>query len=246
MNEQQPQTNLRQANESLDAGHERKDGPEAAAPEPAGPEVVEPKPATTAELLFGVLFQPASTFQQLARLNRAPVGLAVGVFAAVTFLGAWVAVYGSVPLRGSQYLSGLRGLPALVLVMTASLNALWWFGWSAIVNLVAELLGGRGRGTVLFSFVGLSYLPWVFVAPVAVIANVVGQGVQTLFQLLAVVWTVYLHYAAVRASHGLKSGRALLAVLLPGVAIMGLIVVCILMIMLVLMPIIRDMPELPL
>ena len=199
------------------------------------------------ELLYGVLFQPTQTFEHLAAPGReAPLGLAAVVFTVVTLLGAWVSLSTALPFVGAEHVSALRAVPALVFIVSIALGVLSWFGWSAVLHLVAEFLGGVGSGTVLFALVGLSYLPRALAAPVAALTNVTGVELHSPFRVLLALWVLYLHFLAVRTTHQLNRTRALLAVILPGAAVLGLILIMVIMVIVAVLPFLGDMRELPL
>jgi len=64
--------------------------------------------------------------------------------------------------------------------------------------------------------------------------------------VLLALWVLDLHFLAVRTTHQLNRTRALLAVILPGAAVLGLILIMVIMVIVAVLPFLGDMRELPL
>jgi hypothetical protein len=164
----------------------------------------------------------------------------------VSLLGAWTNLFTSVPLFESRLVGALERLPVVLFILSLLAGAAAWFGWTATVQLVAEFMGGRGRGVMLFSLVGFSYLPRVFAAPVAVVANLTGYDIQLPVHVALLLWSLYLTFLSVRHVHGLNRVRALSAVLLPGAALVGLAVLVVLSVAVFLLPFLGKLGNFPL
>lgn len=195
------------------------------------PEVVEATPVETVpgllELIYGVLFEPAVTMKKVAQ--RPPL---LSAFLIITIIGVFGALMGI--LTASRVLGDdLRATPLAYLApaiqaltpLAAILGLIWgyvkWFSYSAIIHLVADLLGGRGGARGVFALVALAGLPSIFMIPVQFLTYYFGPGhtpVQVLVGLTGLgvwVWSVILLVIGLREVHGLSTGRTLLVVFSP-------------------------------
>ncbi len=240
MDTEQPQNTQSPEEESLAGLSTTPDEPVTTSPD------VSPETSSAPELLYGVLFHPQKTYRELVREPSPPVGLAVVVFCTVMTLGAWVAMYTSGSLPEGRYIAAFRNVPVILIGLVLLLGLLAWFGWAATLQLTSEFMGGTGRGISLFALTGLSFLPRVFSAPVAVIANIVGPRFGGVLQVALFLWVIALNYTAVRSTHGLSRTRAVLALVLPGVALLGLTLLGALLLLLAVLPFLNDLGDLPL
>lgn len=94
-----------------------------------------------------------------------------------------------------------------------------WLGYGIWVMLCAKLLGGRGTLTGFFGATALYAVPHVlsFFAFVPVLGSILG--------FIAFFWGLALYVKATKSSHQLSLERALLAVLLPALAVLLLVIV---------------------
>jgi len=183
------------------------------------------------ELVYGVLFEPRTTMARIAA--RPPVPAALLIVTILSLVGATMTVLALGPiLNGDYFLPGPRLFspsPA-ALAMTAFFALLWgyikWFGISAVLHLVAELLGGRGTARAVFAAVGLSGLPSLFLVPFQFMAVFFSAG-SAVFEILlllaglcALLWSFVLVVIGVKKVHRLSAGRALLTALAPFLAVL--------------------------
>lgn len=203
-------------------------------PEPVGfPDVSEPSPGFL-ELVYGVLFEPDKTMKRVA--ERPPLGLAVMVVTIISLLGAVMGLLTvSKVLNQSlhavameQFLPGLRALAPLGAVFGLLWGYVKWFGYSAIMHLAAELLGGRGSARGVFAAVGLAGLPAILMIPIQFLSYWLGTGrlavtiLVVLAGLAVGIWSVILMVIALRQVHGLSTGRSVLVVFSPILALITL------------------------
>ncbi len=166
------------------------------------------------DLSYGMLFEPARTLRQ--GIERPPL------------LGALVIILISLAvsaLAGAEL--GTVGL--LLLAAGVLLGLLGWFARTAVWHLASDLVGGEGTGRALLAGVGLAQFPRVLAAPASLLALAGGWGVGLLFSGLIGIWVLWLSVLAVRETQNLGTGTALAVVILPYVAIGGLVLLFLVM-----------------
>jgi len=177
------------------------------------------------ETLVGVLARPASTIRSIC--EQRPIGWAISVYLVVGLVSTvvWIET-GFLDLEG-------MGLPDLgmpvILVGTLVFSVVMLVVFTGICHLSASLFGGKGSYAGLFSGFAFANLPGVFAAPLAVVGMlpVVGALLAGLGSFGVVVWSLVLSILAVRENYLVSTGRAVLIILLPFVALMvlGLLVI---------------------
>lgn len=192
-----------------------------ARPARGGEDVVSPLPVL-ADLVAGVYFHPVRTFREVAA--SAPVGRALFLYLLVSGAGALMAALTMPRLAGPQQVAAAS--PAFgysVAVMFLAWAVAKLFVYSGLLHLVAEFLGGRGSARAVFAVYGLASLPTVLLIPWHLMASWLPgywRAVLTVPAALGVLaWTVVLLVLGLREVHGLSTGRATLAVLLPPVGL---------------------------
>lgn len=173
--------------------------------------------------LYGALFTPRLTFAVLAA--DPPLGQAIILFVITNVVGATT--------MGSQLLAGLgtggRGALAPLMLIASLLifSFVMWFLSAAVLNLLAEFLGGRGRGYVLFVLLAFGEAPGLLTGPIRILRGTFLGPVAALASIAVYLWALWLTVVAVGASHQLSLKRSGLAVLLPVLAAVVLLVVVI-------------------
>jgi len=188
------------------------------------------------ELVYGVLFDPVETMGIVAK--RPPVGLVFLVFTILSVSGVTVGLLAaSQALTTGLYDAGLKHfLPVsrTLIPLGVIFGLFWvylkWFGYSAFIHLVAELLGGRGAATGVFAVVGLAGLPAVFMVPVNLLSYWLGTGgliIIVLAGLATGIWSAVLLVIGLKQVHGLTTGRSVLVVLSPFLTLLALAIIMI-------------------
>ena len=188
------------------------------------------------EIVYGVLFEPVRTMKKVA--ENPPLTAALLSFTIISLLGTVMGL-----LAFSKYLSqGYNAagidqlLPGAQVLVPAGLfiglifSYIKWFCYSATINLVAELLGGRGSARGVFAAFGLAGLPLILIVPFQFLAYWYGTGVFAVTALLLLVWLMLglwsgiLFVIGIREVHVLSTGRAVLVLLIPCLALVLLLV----------------------
>lgn len=213
--------------QSLAAG-----GPEHL-PAAAGQEDGEERFPGFLELVYGIFFEPRPTMQKVAR--RPPLGQAALVVTILNVLGtgAWFLTAAGVLGREldaaslSFFAPALQALIPLGAVTVFLWGYLKWFAYSSFISLAAELLGGLGRAGGVMAASGLAGLPAVLLIPVQLLTygtiaeNLAGNMLTGLAGLAVAIWSMVLNVIGVREVHSLSTGRSLLAVLSPYLALLA-------------------------
>lgn len=166
------------------------------------------------DLLYGVLASPAKTLRQIS--ERHPLGWAILIVILISPLGA-------ITLEQPEFLKLGRGS---LILLYMSLSAIMWPIWAGLMHLMARLLRGQGDYLGLLCALGFAGLPRIFVAPLALLGRLLGifgTLLELLGNLALGVWMLVLGVLAVRETHGLSTGRAVAAFLIPS-AVIGIII----------------------
>ncbi len=197
------------------------------------------------EIVYGVLFQPGKAFRQLADRPIGWVGAFAFLLATVVNFAAGLILAPASP--GAATGGALLGSPGggtfdptvvanAILSLRARLGwaifpmdlavglAMWLLG-AAVVHLASELIGGEGRASSLLALMGLAKLPYVFVAPLALVARYTWPGVASLGGVVILIWVLALYIVAIGANYGFGTGRAVAALVLPLMATLAAIMV---------------------
>jgi len=168
------------------------------------------------ETIYDVLFKPRAAMEYIA--EKKLTGQALIMFTIGMLVPVWAIYTG---LKGSPGVAVLGSMFALQFIGSLFL----WILGASVLNFIAELAGGRGTATGLFAALGFSHLPRVVVIPLGVIAALLPDSVSGvafgIIGLIVAVWTLLLTVAAIRGSHGLSGSKAVLVLLAPLLALIG-------------------------
>ncbi|MHB8918410.1 MAG: YIP1 family protein [Desulfocucumaceae bacterium] len=222
-------------------------------PVQAGPaDPPDPRPSLSPpgflELIYGVLFNPAGTFRQIAA--SPPMGKVLLAFSTVKVLSALVFLVGglfstrsvldSLPGQPGLDMDGiLRAMAPLVAFFGLLYEYIKWFVYSGILYLLAEFSGGRGRAAGVLAATGLASVPALLFLPVQLLALVLGGGVMGggvisgllifLTWIAVLVWGVVLVVIGIRETQGISTGRAVLVAFTPAALSVAVIILLLLL-----------------
>lgn len=197
--------------------------------------VIAPAPGFL-EIVYGVLFEPVRTMKKVA--ENPPLTAALLSFTIISLLGAVMGLLAFSKFLSQGYdaagidqlLPGAQVLVPAGLFISLIFSYIKWFCYSAIINLVAELLGGRGSARGVFAAFGLAGLPLILIIPFQFLAYWYGTGVFAVNVLLMLVWLVLgiwsglIFVIGIREVHALSTGRSVLVLLIPCLALVLLLV----------------------
>ncbi|MEW6276678.1 MAG: Yip1 family protein [Bacillota bacterium] len=189
------------------------------------------------ELVYGVLFEPVAAFSRV--VQRLPLGQTVLIFTLVNLLVAFM--NGLVmsrlmhhPAADHMAVMMVKAMTPVLVILGLTFQFAKWFTYSALLHLLAEFLGGRGRAVGVWTVAGLASLPGIFLVPVNLLLLLFGvRGFALsllvyLFGFLVLIWGMILLILGIRQEHALSAGRAAAVVLLPvGAVVVGGIVLVI-------------------
>ncbi|MDD2554542.1 MAG: Yip1 family protein [Desulfotomaculaceae bacterium] len=185
------------------------------------------------EIVYGVLFDPVKTMQQAA--EKPPL---VAAFVIVTILSLLGTIMGLLTfarvftqsLDSSGIIPATRSLVPVVASIGLVISYIKWFGYSAILHLVADLLGGRGGARGVFAAVGLAGLPHILLTPFQFLGYWYGLenlfvSVLLLLAGLAIwIWSSIILVVGLRETHRLSTGRSVIVFVIPYFALFLLLI----------------------
>jgi len=195
------------------------------------------------ELLYGIIAAPVATLRNVAQRPRPPIGPSLLIYLVVILVnvlagGASLLQVWRGFLEGFAQTSGglpvpIEALPSGVgLVLGMAFFALLWapvtlFFKAGALNLMGVFFGGRGDGRKLFAAFGLTYAPTLVSVPLGLLLGNRPSlsGLALAFTLGILVWRLILDIIAIREVHGLDTGRAVGAALVPLGVVLGLVVI---------------------
>ncbi len=203
------------------------------ASQPADGDPIGGEPLGFLEIVYGVLFDPARTMRRVA--ENPPLLSAFVIVTIVSLLGSVIGLltFGRVlsqGLDGGGIFAATRSIMPAGVIIGLVFSYVKWFGYSAILHLTADLLGGRGGVRGIFAAAGLAGLPHVFLAPFQLFGYRYGLGnlsvnILLLLAGLAVwIWSSVILIVGLRATHRLSTGRAVLVFAMPYLALFLLLI----------------------
>lgn len=185
------------------------------------------------EIVYGVLFEPVKTMKKAA--ENPPLVTALAIVTILSLLGTLMVLLNfsrvlSQSLDAGSILPGARALVPVGAFIGLVFSYIKWFGYSAVLHLAADLLGGRGGARGVFAAAGLAGLPGILLIPFQFLGYWYGLGnlavtVLLLLAGLAVeVWSSIILVIGIREVHLLSTGRAVLVFFIPFMALFLLLV----------------------
>jgi len=162
------------------------------------------------ELTYQLMVHPGEAMTRASRSQAWGIGLLALLAATLSWHISSAILWRGVLPAGPATLVVLLPIRAvLVLVL--------WIIAAALTHAVARGLKGYGTLSGLFLVLGLATLPFVLLAPLAVLTSAVPGGGVVFFLCLLVlcVWSLVLAVKGVRRVYYLTSGAAAISVLLP-------------------------------
>jgi hypothetical protein len=188
------------------------------------------------ETVYGVLFEPVKTMKKAA--ENPPLAAALMAFTVLSLLGAVMGLlafskfisqgYDAAAIE--QLLPGARALVPAGIFIGLVLSYVKWFCYSAIIHLIAELLGGRGSARGVFAAFGLAGLPYILLIPFQLLGYWYGTGEFAVTALLILAWLAVglwsgiIFVIGVMEVHALSMWRSVLVLVIPFLAMISLLV----------------------
>ncbi|MFX4262684.1 YIP1 family protein [Pelotomaculum propionicicum] len=215
-------------------------GNAAAAPEMDGLGVNDGEPQGFLEIVYGVLFDPVKTMKRAAA--NPPLVTALVIVTILSILGTLMGLLTFSRVL-SQSLDTSAVLPGALLPVGAFIGLVFsyvkWFGYSAVLHLAADLLGGRGVVRGVFAAVGLAGLPNTLLAPFQFLGYWYGLGnlavtvLLLLAGLAAGIWSSVVLVIGIREVYRLPTGRSVLVFFIPYLALFLLLILSVIAVVLI-------------
>ena len=203
------------------------------------------------ELCYGILFQPARTFR-LMKFSP-PLFYSLIVLLTTNLLSSLVNYLTGVPVRiedmppdfPRQLMPLFDALQTPGFGIAAAffgiiLAIVFWVLNGGLMQIIAEFLGGKGKGVDTLVVTGISVLPMLFLIPVQVIFSIAGLP-ATFSMIVSVplaIWSyLILPIIGLKAMHEFGTGRSLATVLAPLALFIVLMLTFMFMIIIAMMPI---------
>ncbi len=165
--------------------------------------------------LLGVITSPVSTLKEVA--SKKPVWWGLLIYLGISILGSLAAIFD--PDLVAIYEEMTRQLtftiPFLLLTLGGMLiSVLLLLIYVGVLHLFGRLFGGSGGYWNLFSAYTFASFPGIIGVPITVLGGllgVVGSILSGLVGFAISIWVIVLQVIALRESHGLSTGMAILA-----------------------------------
>jgi len=189
----------------------------------------EPDKQGVAELVYGVLFSPATVFRRVSK--EPPLFLGFGIFLTATVLSSLVNTLAPRDFTGApaELAGALAGAAPFIGILAALAAIVGWFIQAGVFQLFAEFMGGKGRAIEVLVILALIELPKIVITPFRVIGylyidSFAGRFLGIAASLVAAAWWVVLLVIGLREVQRFSTGRAVAVLLLPFAAV-GLVLV---------------------
>lgn len=177
---------------------------------------------------YDILFRPGRGLKRVGQEKNLWHGLLV--YLVVNVIGTLSTTTYQVQLLEVQELSRfplplemteslIRVLPFMELLGKLTLGPLYFLASLALIHLSASLLGGENNPKGLGAVMGYSYLPYVFLAPVSLLARYLAFDLIQFASIIFFFWTVILKITGIGGLYQFPFSRALLAYVLPALAL---------------------------
>ncbi len=185
------------------------------------------------EVVYGVLFEPVKTMQKVAQkpplLTTLLVVTLLSLLSATTGFLTFTRAFGG-GSGANDIFPPIHLLVPIGVVAGFVFSYVKWFGGSAILHLIADLLGGRGRVKGVFAAVGLAGLPHILLVPFQLLGYRYGlqslpvSALLFLVGLTVWVWSSIILIIGLRETHHFSTGRAVTVFIIPYLTLLLLLI----------------------
>lgn len=159
------------------------------------------------ETIYGVMFYPRETFDELKQ--NPSVYIAMAVVSVISMLGSFLDVSFSSNAINFWFVFSLIGA-----VISGIIK---WGFFALFVEIIACIFKKGGKFETFLTLSAFALVPWIFMGPVALLktGGVFFAVIGILFGLIVWVWTTALTLFAIAKTYEISSERVLLLVLVP-------------------------------
>lgn len=163
------------------------------------------------ETIYGVLFQPNETFEELKK--DPPILEALGVVIVISILG---------PILDLSFPTA-KNLPLFIFFLfnAGFFGIIKWVFFAAFVEAVAAIFKKGGKIKIFLTLSAFALVPWIFIGPVSLLktGGLLSSLIGILFGLAIWVWTTVLTIFAAMKAYDISSGRVLLLIVIPFIGV---------------------------
>lgn len=157
------------------------------------------------EILLNLLIHP----NYALRRKDKSWGLAI----VVVIMATWSSVVSDYLMRGTS-LNYTVFILSVILTITVVLFSV--FVGVSLWHFISESFKGKGKTSELFLCICFSLLPYIFLAPMALVAKSLNVTfLWVLFQLFILVWVIVLQIDSIKTVYGLSGSQAVLTYFIP-------------------------------
>ncbi|MCD4843550.1 MAG: YIP1 family protein [Methanosarcinales archaeon] len=202
--------------------------------------------------ITGIIASPGQTIEKIAEKPYIEEAiLIVGIVAILSGINAYIFSkiiiydYGDIDLTDNYIINTIT--PILTIVMPIVVTMIVWLIATGVVHLISVALGGEGNFTQMLVIYGYAYIPiliggvvsivlMMFIEPITISltdlsqdftggldSNPYYQGLSIISYLMSL-WSIGLLFMGVKYVHTLTSGKALIAVSIPILFLIGSII----------------------
>lgn len=176
---------------------------------------------------YWTLFQPVKAMRVIAEHKPVLWGLLVYLFVDVFQIAlSWRVLTNQLSVNFDLPFAVGRFMGAPMMVLGLLMSFLVLFVSTAIINLIAELFGGKGDGISLLAAFAFARLPGIFGGMVNILSQFINLDfLKGIVLLVVFIWVLVLQVLAVKESQNLSTLKSLVVRLLPGAVVFGLVLV---------------------
>ncbi len=159
------------------------------------------------ERIYGTLFYPRETFEELKK--SPPVIEALAIVIAVSILTPLI----NTPPPSSQAM----GWFIFTLINAGISGIIKWLFFAAFVELIAAIFKRSGHFKTFITLSGFALLPWIFIGPITLLktGGIIAGLTGVLAGLAIWLWATILTIFAAMKTYEISSNRVLLLVIIP-------------------------------
>jgi hypothetical protein len=137
----------------------------------------------------------------------------------------------------------LRFIPLVTILVQLVFGPLYFFLIVGVINLVAELFGGRGGVLNLGAVMGYGQYPYLIVALGGLFTRYTNFDVMGLLAFAALLWSLFLKIAGLKIVYNFSWGRAALVYFMPLIAVAAALLLFLLLAIVFLLPLMMQVME---
>lgn len=182
------------------------------------------------ELIYGTLFNPVDTFTKVSHDPPLFQGFIIFMISVLLTSVSRILLPQDMADVSPEVAAVVSQAGPSVAVFSAIITLVFWFIHAGILQVVAELLGGRGTAVGVLTVLALAGIPGVLAIPFQVAGyflseSFLGSFLAVAGNLLAFVWWIIILVLGIRQVHGFSTGKSVATVVAPIIALLLIIIV---------------------